>query len=161
MIQLSFASFLNPPNSVELNSELSCSFQRFIRDPKILPVSTTIYLQICYLLLYDACYGNPISQGIFVFLISSQKFQTPAQCWLKLSQGNLGNYFITHEKLRAVCEDLSDTFAFLYSIICFFVTKPDGLTIGKIALCMKVPLKLENIIPRVVESEIEFKVTIN
>jgi hypothetical protein len=41
----------------------------------------------------------------------------------------------------------------------FFVKiKVDGFTIGRKTLCINVPLNCENMIPRVVESEIEFNV---
>ena len=48
-----------------------------------------------------------------------------------------------------------------YSTKVFSVLRAVGLTIGKNTLCINVPLNCENMMPLVVESEIEFKVTIN
>ncbi len=48
-----------------------------------------------------------------------------------------------------------------YSTLLFGLLKAAGLTIGRKTLCINVPLNCENMMPLVVEREIEFKVVIN
>jgi len=76
------------------------------------------------------------------------------ELWLRDLSRSQGLIYSSAQSFNLWCKNI-------YSAIGFDSVKVDGSKMGSKTLCMKVPLNCEYMIPRVVESEIEFKVIMN